>query len=84
VETDPTRMCELLVGLPAVDVLGVYDEHEDAVVVDIEARVSPPCCGACGTPEWVRPTEARQVHQHHRRLVLHRGWSGTTSVALPQ
>jgi hypothetical protein len=35
VETDPTRMCELLVGLPAVDVLGVDDGHEDAVVVHI-------------------------------------------------
>jgi hypothetical protein len=31
VETDPTRMCELLVGLPAVNVLGVNDEREDAV-----------------------------------------------------
>jgi transposase len=54
VETDPTRMCELLVGLPAVDVLGVDDEHEDAVIVHIEARVSPPGCGACGTPAWVK------------------------------
>jgi hypothetical protein len=45
-------MCELLVGLLAVDVLVVDDEHEDAVVVHIEARVSPPCCGACGTPAW--------------------------------
>ena len=26
-ETDPTRMCELLVGLPAVRVLGVVDER---------------------------------------------------------
>jgi transposase len=51
-------MCELLVGLPAVDVLGVDDEHEDAVVVHIEARVSPPCCGACGTPAWVKDRPA--------------------------
>ena len=57
-ETDPTRMCELLVGLLAVDVLGVDDEHEDAVVVHIEVLVSPPCCGACGTPAWVKDRPA--------------------------
>ena len=39
VEVDPTRMCELLVGLPAVNVLGVDDERSDAVVVHIESRV---------------------------------------------
>jgi hypothetical protein len=29
VETDGMRMCELLVGLPTVTVLGVVDEHPD-------------------------------------------------------
>ena len=29
-ETDPTRMCELLVGLPDVNVRGVRDEHRSA------------------------------------------------------
>ena len=28
VESDPTRVCELLVGLPAVKVLGVDDEPD--------------------------------------------------------
>jgi hypothetical protein len=28
VESDPTRVCELLVGLPAVNVLGVDDEPD--------------------------------------------------------
>jgi hypothetical protein len=51
-------MCELLVGLPAVNVLGVDDEHEDAVVVHIEARMSPPCCEACRTPAWVKDRPA--------------------------
>lgn len=35
-QTDPTRMCELLVGLPAVKVLGV-DDGEDRLVVMIES-----------------------------------------------
>lgn len=34
VETDPTRMCELLVGLPAVTVLGV-EEVATVVVVHV-------------------------------------------------
>ena len=28
-ESDPTRLCELLVGLPAVNVLGVDDEGDE-------------------------------------------------------
>jgi transposase len=61
VESDPTRMCELLVGLPAINVLGVDDEHEDMVVVHIEARVSPPGCGRCGTPAWVKDRPAVEL-----------------------
>jgi hypothetical protein len=38
VESDPTRLCELLVGLLAVNVLGVDDERDGAVVVHIESR----------------------------------------------
>ena len=38
-DTDPTRMCELLVGLP-VRILGVDDVHADApIVVFVEHRV---------------------------------------------
>lgn len=32
-ECDPTRVCELLVGLPSVKVLGVDDEHDAALLV---------------------------------------------------
>ena len=53
-EVDPTRMCELLVGLPAVNVLGVDDERTDVVVVHIESRASRPGCPSCGTPAWVK------------------------------
>ena len=53
-EVDPTRMCELLVGLPAVSVLGVDDERVDAVVVHIEACSGRPACPGCGMAAWVK------------------------------
>ena len=43
-EVDATRMCELLVGLPDVNVLGV--ETAGVVRVLIETRGARPCCGA--------------------------------------
>ena len=46
-ETDPTRMCELLVGLPDVNVLGV-DDSDVHVVVSIETRGPRPACLGCG------------------------------------
>jgi transposase len=54
VEVDPTRLCELLVGLPAVNVLGIDDERGDVVVVHIEARTPPPVCPGCGRRAWVK------------------------------
>jgi transposase len=47
-------MCELLVGLPTLNVLGVDDEREDMVVVHVESRAARPGCGVCGTPAWVK------------------------------
>jgi transposase len=47
VECDPTRVCELLVGLPAVTVLGVVDERDAPIVVHIETRELRPSCGRC-------------------------------------
>ena len=38
VEVDPTRMCELLVGLPDVTVLGVVDGPGRVLFVHIETR----------------------------------------------
>jgi hypothetical protein len=60
-ESDPTRMCELLVGLPAVNVLGVDDEHEVMVVVHIEARSSAPPCPGCGGSAWVKDRPAVEL-----------------------
>ncbi len=46
--TDPTRMCELLVGLPAVRVLGVVDERDGPLFVHIETIGPRPPCPGCG------------------------------------
>jgi transposase len=55
VEVDPTRMCELLVGLPAVIVLGVVDAGGSAPLrVHIEIRDGRRSCGSCGAPARVK------------------------------
>ena len=46
-ECDPTRVCELLVGLPAVTVLGVIDDHDAPIVVHVETRDARPSCASC-------------------------------------
>jgi transposase len=48
VETDPTRMCELLVGLPDVNVLGVDDEVNGFLCIYIESSAERPGCSHCG------------------------------------
>ena len=47
-ESDPTRMCELLVGLPEVNVLSVDDVAGDPLRVHIEGRSKRPGCAGCG------------------------------------
>jgi hypothetical protein len=39
VETNPIRVCELLVGLPDVNVLRVEDEAGEPIRVHVEGRV---------------------------------------------
>ena len=55
---DATRACEVLVGLPAVNVLEVIEPLVGRVVVTVESRVAVPACGGCGARAWVkdRPT----------------------------
>ena len=50
-ETDPTRMCALLVGLPSVVVRGV-GEWPSWLRVEVETRWSRPDCAGCGTVAW--------------------------------
>ena len=47
-------MCELLVGLPEVNVLGV-DDGPDVLRVHVETRGPRPCCGECGGTIKDRP-----------------------------
>ncbi len=48
-QSNPIRMCELLVGLPDVNVLGVDDRNgDDPLRVYVEARGGRPRCGECG------------------------------------
>ncbi len=46
-EVDPTRICELLVGLPDVNVLGVIDAAGMPVRVVVETRGPRPVCTRC-------------------------------------
>jgi transposase len=48
VECNHTRMCELLVGLPEVNVLGVDDECGGPLRVHVESRVERVWCRGCG------------------------------------
>ncbi len=47
-------MCELLVGLPAVRVLGVVDEPDGALFVHIETTGERPNCPGCGVRATVK------------------------------
>ena len=59
-EQDPTRICELLVGLGDVGVVGVDDEATEPLVVHIQTRTrSRPVCSGCGG--LVRSKDTRRV-----------------------
>ena len=51
-EYDPTRMCELVVGLGDVGVLGVDDVAGEPLGVHVRCRGARPACGDCGGPVW--------------------------------
>ena len=57
-EVDPTRMCELLVGLPEVNVLGVEDLAGRSLRVHVESRVDQAWCRACGCRAVVKDRSA--------------------------
>ena len=52
---DPTRVCEVLVGLGDVEVLGVDDEPAAPLGVRIRTRRRPPC-GGRGGAVWSKGT----------------------------
>lgn len=53
-EFNPTRMCELLVGLPDVHVTAVEDRPDGPIVVHIEARLEQTWCTECGARAGVK------------------------------
>jgi transposase len=53
-ETDPTRMCALIVGLPDVKVLAVEDVAGEPIVVHVAQVGARPACGDCGGPSRVK------------------------------
>jgi transposase len=54
VETNPIRVCELLVGLPKVTVLGVEDSPGEPIRVHVESWGERPACPDCGRAGWVK------------------------------
>jgi hypothetical protein len=52
VEYDPARICERLVGLGDVEVLGVEDEAGGPLRVHIRRRAPRPVCELCGGLLW--------------------------------
>ncbi len=59
-ETDPTLMCELLVGLPDVDVNGV-GEWPGRLRVAITTRADRPSCPGCAGRVWHHPMLKSEV-----------------------
>jgi len=59
VETNPTRVCELLVGLPDVNIVGVDDESAGPLYVHVEHRGARPGCPGCSG--WVRVKDRDSV-----------------------
>ena len=53
-ETNATRMCALLVGLPDVTVLGVEDRRDRPLRVHVETTAEIAGCAACGSRAWVK------------------------------
>ncbi len=83
---DPIRVCELLVGLGEVTVLGADDEPDGPVRVHVETRTARPPCPGCGSTVWAkdqRPVELVDLPSFGRpaRLVWHkRRWSCPTRL----
>ena len=75
-ERNPTRICELIVGLGEVEVLGVEDEPGAPLVLHVRTRARP-TCGGCGGPVWSKgpaPVELVDLPAFGRpaRLVWHK------------
>ena len=93
-ESNPTRVCELIVGLGDVDVLGVVDEFDGPLAVHIGLRrggvVEGFGAGEVGGSAGVRPPGGPGVAQAAPAVpgwglcgwVVHRGCRGDRAGAL--
>jgi transposase len=48
------RACEVLVGLPAVNILEVCEPLVGRIGITVESRVATPTCSGCGERAWVK------------------------------
>jgi transposase len=72
-ETDPTRMCELLIGLPEVNILEVDDVAGGTLFVQIATRARRPACPSCGVLPTLKdrdPVLLVDLHAFGRRTRL--------------
>ena len=73
-ETDATRMCALLVGLPDVNVLAVADDDPGRPLrVHVETTAVVAGCGECGTRAWLkdqRPVALVDLASFGRPVIL--------------
>ena len=60
-EENPTRICELLIGLGDVEVLGVDDAPCEPLGVDIRSGAPRPACGGCGGSVWSKGAAVVQL-----------------------
>jgi transposase len=77
VESDPRRMCEILVGLPTVTVLGIEDVVGEHLRVHVQSRASRPFCSGCGTAAVVKERPIVELvdlptHGRASRLLWHK------------
>lgn len=72
-ETNATRMCALVVGLPDINVVGVEDQPDEPLRVLVETIVEIEGCAGCGTRAWVKdrpPVELVDLPVFGRPAVL--------------
>jgi transposase len=73
VETNATRMCALLVGLPAINVIGIDDDDGAPLRVHVETTAVLAGCVGCGTRAWLkdqRPVDLTDLAAFGRPAVL--------------
>ena len=45
VESDPTRMCELLIGLPDINMLGIVEHDGGPLEIHVDSHTERACVG---------------------------------------